>query len=35
MQLFALMAQFADHLAAPPIGFDGFRTGDPGSTTTR
>ena len=24
-QLFALMGRFADHLAAPPIGFDGFK----------
>jgi len=25
VQLFALLGQFADHLAAPPIGFDGFK----------
>jgi hypothetical protein len=27
VQLFSLLAQFGDHLAAPPIGFDGFHTG--------
>ena len=29
VQLFALLAQFGDHLAAPPIGFDQFRSGIP------
>ena len=28
-QLFYFVSTFHDHLAAPPIGFDGFRDGDP------